>query len=517
MRHYGYIVVIVGALLALGLFAGCKSEPPPPPPECQTDYDCGVNQACEAGKCIKVATTPKMRAEAYIKRAEMLLAESRVNYPAVIEAYQAALREVPGVLEIEFNVGLCYMKMGDYERAESVFLRAKAEKPDDPNPVLALSRLYKMRGQNDKAMQTLNDYLASYPTNLEVRTNLATLYREAANFSATMEQIRAIFVRDPAHPGAFNNLGLLYLAQGKLLLARMVTINGIQAQENVKKVPDGGLFNNLGLIYLKLGDKDRAVANFRKANQVDPTLVSANLNLGHISLDFADFATAKKHYELVLSQEPENLEARQGLAQTLAGLGQHGEALALYQQLLRERSNDPVATFNLAVFYFDYLKNQSEAHNLFRRFLSMQYPDVRKNELANQYLQMEVTPDEAKPEAAQGPEMSAEDAAKMMEAAESEAAATGATEAAPAEAAPAEPAATPAPEQPAPAPEPPPAPAPEQPAPTPEPAPAPAPEQPAPAPEAAAPEAAPTPPAPEPPAAEEAAPAAPPAPETPAP
>ena len=406
MRRFLMLVLIFLIAAALNLVVGCKPKPEEPLPECQVDADCGLNKYCSGGKCFQMKTTPKQRAEAHIKKANELRTASKVDYQAVIAEYQAALNEVPGT-PVEFNIGLCYMKMGEYERAEPVFKKARAQDPDAPNPVLALGRLNILKGRPDDALIAYEAYLRNHPGNLEVRTNVATLYRLQKKYDKAMAEIRKILVKDPAHPGAFNNLGLLYLAQGRILLAQMVTANGIQAQENVKKKPDACLYNNMGLIYLKMGYRDLAVANFRKAQKVDSRLFATNLNLGHMALKFNDFQTAKIHYELVLSENPNHREARLGLAQCMTGLRQPDEALAIYQQLIMEKPKDPVATFNVGVLYFDHLRKQKEAHAAFRKFLTFNYPDKKKKEQAEMYLIMEVEkPPEPQPppEAAPAPE-----------------------------------------------------------------------------------------------------------------
>ncbi len=408
MRRLGYTLTLIALFSLASFVSGCLKEEVPPP-ECVVDADCDVNQYCSGGKCLRAATTPKERAEGYIRKAEELLTAAKVDYKQVIDMYRNAKKEVPVVEWVDFNIALCQMKMGDTNQALPVFLSYRKKYPDDVRPVFAIGQLYALKDDKGKAMELYQEFLKDHPENLEIRNNIATIYRERKEYDKAMEQIRKIFVRDPAHPGAFNNLGLLYMAQDQLLLARMVTFNGIQAQENVKKKPDAGLYNNFGLIYLKMGQQDLAVANFRKAYKLDKTQVSANLNLGHIALAANDFASAKTHYDSVLSEDKDNFEARAGLAQCLASMKKPKEALALYQGLLKEKPGDPALLYNLGVLYFDHLKMQKEAHDTFREFLAKNYPDKKKNDMANMYLQMEVMVQQPEPEPPSRQQMPQED------------------------------------------------------------------------------------------------------------
>jgi len=390
MKRYQSFLLILVLALSLGAVTSCGPKTEGPPPECKVDFDCGPNKTCSGGKCLVKRQSPKQKAEGYIKHANLLLKEAKVDYPAVIAAYKSAMAAVPTIEGLDFNIAICYMKMGQFAKAEPVFKEALAKNPDDLNYLMALGRLYVLQNKQGAALKMYLDYQKKHPKNLEIATNIATIYRLKKDYDKAMVQIRKIFVQDPAHPGAFNNLGLVYLAKGEFLLARMVTANGINAQENVKKKPDATLYNNMGLIYLKMGDIDRAVANFRIAKKYNPNQVASNLNLGHISLKYADYGTAKVHYDAVLSEDPNNKAAMLGLAQCLGPLNKGQEALALYTKLEKMDPKDPIMLFNLGVLYFDYLKKQDEAHRTFRRFLKTKYKDAKKVEAAEMYLEQEI-------------------------------------------------------------------------------------------------------------------------------
>jgi len=396
---------LVVALAQLALVA-CQPKVVAPPPECANDVDCGAYKRCEAGRCL-VLNTPEERAASQLRVAENLLKAGKPDYNAVLAAYQAVQAEIPTVEGIELNIGLCYLKMGDEEHAAAIFKKLREATPDDANVLLASGLLLSSHGKNKEALDLYQGFLKTHPDNLEVLTNVATLFRAEKKYDDALAVTRKILIKDPAHPGAFNNLGLIFFEQNKLLLSRMVTTSGIKAQEDVKKRPDAGLYNNLALIHSQMGNDDQAVANWRIANQIDPTLVGPNLNLAHKALVYADFERARKHYEAALAQDPNNREALIGVAQCYAPLKKHEEALAIYQKLVAGNPKDAVAWFDLGVLYFDHLKKQQESRDAFNKFLTLGYDDKAKVAQAKEYLTKEIvvaTPPEApKPEGAQAP------------------------------------------------------------------------------------------------------------------
>ena len=283
------LAVIVTALGA----CGGEDKPQGPPPECMTDSDCGPYKACRAAKCIVVQTPENMAGNA-LKLAKEELEKSDVNYKRVLELYDEARKHVPNIDDMDFNIAVIYVKMRRFDQAMPKIDMLLEKDPTNEELILAKGKVYMMMGEADKALEFFQKQAEANPDSLNVRNNIATIYRQRKDWDNALKYIRQIFMLDPAHAGAFNNLGLIYLAQDKVLLSRMVTANGIQAQKNTNRPEDAGLYNNLGLIYLKMGEKNRAVSNFRKAFKIDKTLTAANLNLGHICVAGRDWKTRSR-------------------------------------------------------------------------------------------------------------------------------------------------------------------------------------------------------------------------------
>ena len=376
------LAVIVTALGACGK----EDKPQGPPPECMTDSDCGPYKACRAAKCI-VVQTPENLAGNALKLAKEELDKSDVNYERVLELYDEARKHVPNIDDMDFNVAVIYVKMRRFDQAMPKIDMLLEKDPTNEELILAKGKVYMMMGEEKQALEFFQKQAEANLDSLNVRNNIATIYRQRKDWDNALKYIRQIFMLDPAHAGAFNNLGLIYLEQDKTLLARMVTANGIQAQKNTNRPEDAGLYNNLGLIYLKMGEKNRAVSNFRKAFKIDKTLMAANLNLGHICVAGRDWKHAREHYQRVLAEDPENFEATLGLAQALRGYGELKKSEKLYLKVLKAQPENPYALFSLGALYCDHLFDKKNADDQFKKFLALNLEDEKRNTQAKNFIE----------------------------------------------------------------------------------------------------------------------------------
>jgi hypothetical protein len=82
----------------------------------------------------------------------------------------------------------------------------------------------------------------------------------------------------------------------------------------------------LGSIALATGRRDAARTVFAQATRYHPGALGAMVTLGNMALEDGDVGTARSHYEAALARDAACTEAAQGMARTLARLGEHGAA-----------------------------------------------------------------------------------------------------------------------------------------------------------------------------------------------
>ncbi|RCS21554.1 tetratricopeptide repeat protein [Phyllobacterium salinisoli] len=87
----------------------------------------------------------------------------------------------------------------------------------------------------------------------------------------------------------------------------------------------------LGNAYYRLGDYEKAEIFFRKANQLTPG-ISAKLGQAKVELVRNNAINAQILYDQILREDPNNLEALNGLGVALDLAGQHDRARAMYEK-----------------------------------------------------------------------------------------------------------------------------------------------------------------------------------------
>jgi tetratricopeptide (TPR) repeat protein len=116
----------------------------------------------------------------------------------------------------------------------------------------------------------------------------------------------------------------------------------------------GMVYNTLGLVELKRNKISLAIANFKRAIEMDPEHNEARMNAAALSLKYRDYKTAEENFRAVLTAQPKNYEATIGLGVALRGNRKIEEAEQMYLAAQKLAPNNPETYFNLGVLYQEY-------------------------------------------------------------------------------------------------------------------------------------------------------------------
>lgn len=162
---------------------------------------------------------------------------------------------------------------------------------------VAIASEYLQKGENDRALLSLNKAIALDPRSAEAHNLMAVLLeRESDPRGADKHYRKAIKLRQD-YSQAHNNYGVFLFKQGKY--ARAAT-EFEKAAADISYALRASAFEGLGRSALKLDDVERAESAFNRAFRLDPDLAVVNLELAGISFDKQNVQLARNHYQRFL-------------------------------------------------------------------------------------------------------------------------------------------------------------------------------------------------------------------------
>jgi serine/threonine-protein kinase len=231
---------------------------------------------------------------------------------------------------------------GDWEGALGDAGRALDLEPSAEHHLLR-SRLRAMSGDLEGAITDATAAIHKDPES-------ATAYAERGTHWHALqdaEQAEADYARalqlDREEFGARRNLGVLLVSQERWEEA--LPLFESLAQEANPKAFD---WLQLAVLRAQLGDVERALEAYARAQQLDPTLLAAWLQQGQLLLDTGRFEEALEAYDQAARLAPAQSLVFLKRGVTYTQLGEHEEALRDYERAVRLDPNESDARFNLA-------------------------------------------------------------------------------------------------------------------------------------------------------------------------
>jgi len=234
-------------------------------------------------------------------------AEAEEAYRLALQALRDGMMENPENPKIYLYAGIAQLGLDDYAQADSMFDRAEEIYPDYPGEEQGTD-LYRENG-----------WIEAYNTGLE-----------ALQEGLTQEARQA-----------FENAVLIY-----------------------NKRPEA--FLNLANVQANTGDYPPAIENYQLAVEVIEEAEAeghhqeemaqwlsyrqtARINMAQIMLMNEQAEEAAEVYEAVLEEDPENTDARSGLAMAMAQTGAGGEAAGIYEEIIDNPESSPIDLYNAGV------------------------------------------------------------------------------------------------------------------------------------------------------------------------
>jgi len=164
------------------------------------------------------------------------------KYDEALAIFDEFMKKYSEIYQVHLNIGSCYLKKGELNRAEAEFL-------------LVL----------DKTIQTLGDYKADTATSLRAFSGLGEVYIQKGDFESAQKYFAKALEISPEDEVAAYNVGEIYFSHQKIDEA----IKFFELATTIKK-DWSKPYLKLGYVYLNKGDFEKSLENFRKFIEIDP-------------------------------------------------------------------------------------------------------------------------------------------------------------------------------------------------------------------------------------------------------
>jgi|GEM_PF-200558 tetratricopeptide (TPR) repeat protein len=173
-----------------------------------------------------------------------------------------------GIILLVYAV-LCIQRNEIWENEEVLWADAVAKGPAMPRPYVNLGKAYLEQMRIEESIETSLKALEIDPEIDRAYYNIGTAYLIEDKFElADAHFLRALELR-PNLFAAYNNLGNSYKEQGRYAKALETYRGALKLQEHTQ------VYHNMGAVWLAWGKVDSAVVAFRRALDMDPTLLES--------------------------------------------------------------------------------------------------------------------------------------------------------------------------------------------------------------------------------------------------
>ncbi|MBA2690014.1 MAG: PEP-CTERM system TPR-repeat protein PrsT, partial [Burkholderiales bacterium] len=230
------------------------------------------------------------------------------NYAQSEQYLKAVLDKASSNLYARKLLTATLLRSGQTSRAVEVLQPALRQAPEEPTVLALAGEVYMQNKEFAKATQFFERAARIDPKNAQMRTGLGLSRLAAGEAERAMADLEAATDLDATHYQADVMLIMTHLARNEYDEAD----KAIQALE--KKQPNNPLTHNLKGASL-IGKKKFAEARkpFEKALQLSPGYFPAAMNLAQLDVRDKDPQAARKRFQAILAQDPNNLQALMAL------------------------------------------------------------------------------------------------------------------------------------------------------------------------------------------------------------
>lgn len=226
------------------------------------------------------------------------------QFDLAVAALEAALKDQPQDIKVNFSLAQAYHKAGQLEKAEATYANLAALNPQDASAYYgAVVRMYDEAGRYENAIEAAKKVIELNPNSEMAVYNLGIMYQKLERYDEAVKTFQDALRLKPDYDAAYYMIGFCYSKQKKFREA-------IEAFKNyVALVPDSAdAWLNIGISYMQLKDFDNALEPLKKCVDLRPDYGVALFNLAITYLNLKDNYSARDVYKTLVTVDPDLAE-----------------------------------------------------------------------------------------------------------------------------------------------------------------------------------------------------------------
>ncbi|CAB1081966.1 hypothetical protein D1AOALGA4SA_9606 [Olavius algarvensis Delta 1 endosymbiont] len=273
-----------------------------------------------------------------------LLKQDKTN--EAIEHFLIALQLRPNYTEVHNNLGLAYVKQGKINTAIENFRKTLQVLPELVEAHFNLGDALLMQGKTEQAIFRFQKTLQLDPDHAGAHNNLGGQLLNQGQLDEALKHLTRAVSINPKMAEAHNNIGIILIQQGDLKGALT------HFQDAVRIKPDFQLAqNNLQKALAIRGEGDPEAENIQTALKEIPDDPELHYQLGNVYIRKGNLPKAIAEFEKTMELQPTFLAAQNNLALSYAANQQYEQALVAFKKLIELDPANTGAYYNIAVLY----------------------------------------------------------------------------------------------------------------------------------------------------------------------
>lgn len=185
---------------------------------------------------------------------------NKENYTDAIASFEIALAEDENHPNILNNIGLCYAKMAQDDKAEEYYLKALSIDSNLVQTYINLTDIYFRAGRIAESISILENAVTFMPEEIGLKHCLARFYIEDVRYDIAIDQLSEILDISPKNTDAYWDLGNIYYEMGDYDSAISCYEQLLELVEN-----NSIIYYQTALAYEANDNIDKAISNHLKA------------------------------------------------------------------------------------------------------------------------------------------------------------------------------------------------------------------------------------------------------------